>query len=89
MRSFSPVSAPEAKLGVSIRGCMAYVRAAKTWAAAQGRNYVIPDDIKELAHPVLTHRVLLDAEAEFSGATVDSLIDRIISQVQPPAERAA
>ncbi|MCB1271572.1 MAG: MoxR family ATPase [Microthrixaceae bacterium] len=82
-------AAPEAKLGVSIRGCMAYVRAAKTWAAAQGRNYVIPDDIKELAHPVLTHRVLLDAEAEFSGATVDSLIDRIISQVQPPAERAA
>lgn len=82
-------AAPEAKLGVSIRGCMAYVRAAKTWAASQGRNYVLPDDIKMLAQPVLGHRVLLDAEAEFSGATVDSLIDRVISQVQPPAERAA
>jgi MoxR-like ATPase len=82
-------SAPESKLGISIRGCMAYVRAAKTWAASQGRNYVIPDDIKELAHPVLGHRVLLDAEAEFSGARVEALIDRILSQVQPPVERAA
>ncbi len=82
-------AAPEAKLGVSIRGCMAHVRAAKTWAASQGRNYVLPDDIKMLAQPVLGHRVLLDAEAEFSGATVDSLIDRVLSQVQPPAERAA
>jgi MoxR-like ATPase len=82
-------AAPESRLGASIRGCMAFVRAAKTWAASQGRNYVLPDDVKVLAHPVLGHRVLLDAEAEFSGATVDSLIDRILSQVQPPAERAA
>ncbi len=41
-----------------MRGCLAFVRAAKTWAAAQGRNYVIPDDIKELALPVLAHRII-------------------------------
>ena len=82
-------AAPEVKLGASVRGCMSYVRAAKTWAASQGRNYVLPDDIKLLAHPVLGHRVVLDAEAEFTGGTTSAVIDRILSQVQPPAERAA
>jgi MoxR-like ATPase len=82
-------AAPEVRLGMSIRGCMAFVRAAKTWAASQGRNYVLPDDVKLLAHPVTAHRLVLDAEAEFTGTTVSSVIDRIVSQIQPPAERAA
>jgi MoxR-like ATPase len=77
------------KLGVSVRGCLAYIRVAKTWAAADGRSYVVPDDIKELAVPVLSHRLLLDAEAEFSGATVDDIIGSILSEVRPPADRAA
>ena len=63
---------PSLKLGLSVRGCLAYVRCAKTWAASQGRTYVIPDDIKLLAEPVLSHRLLLDAEAEFAGTTVDA-----------------
>jgi MoxR-like ATPase len=50
---------------------------------------VVPDDIKELAVPVLSHRLLLDAEAEFSGATVDDIIGSILSEVRPPADRAA
>ena len=82
-------SAGEARLGVSIRGCMALVRAARTWAAVQGRNYVIPDDIKVLAAPILSHRIVLDPEAEFAGATVDVIIDRILGQIQPPMHRAA
>ncbi len=82
-------SASEVTLGVSVRGCMAYVRAAKTWAASHGRNYVLPDDIKTLAHPLMGHRVVLEAEAEFSGTTVVSVIDRILSQIQPPSQRAA
>ena len=81
--------APEVRLGVSIRGCMSYVRAAKTWAASLGRNYVVPDDIKELATPVLSHRVLLDPEAEFSGASVANVINRILADIQPPVNRAA
>ena len=52
--------APGVLLGVSVRGAMAYVRAAKTWAASAGRGFVIPDDIKELAVPVLEHRIILD-----------------------------
>src|SRR5690606_13620947 len=53
---------PEVKLGVSIRGCLAFVRAAKTWAATNGRTYVVPDDVKELAEPVMSHRVILHPE---------------------------
>ena len=64
---------------------LAYVRAAKTWAAAAGRTYVLPDDIKDLAPYVLGHRVLLEPEAEFAGRTASWLIDRVLSDVPPPA----
>ena len=77
------------KLGLSVRGCLAYVRCAKTWAASQGRTYVIPDDIKILAEPVLSHRLLLSAEAQFAGATVEHVIDQILGDIAPPAERAS
>lgn len=77
--------APELRLGLSVRGAMAFVRAAKVWAASQGREYVIPDDIKHLAHPVLCHRLLLQPEAEFGGATVDGAIERLLADVQPPS----
>jgi MoxR-like ATPase len=80
--------APHVRLGVSVRGCLAWVRTAKTWAAAEGRHYVIPDDIKELAIPVLGHRLLLDAEAEFGGVAIEDVIAGILAEVTPPAERA-
>ncbi|SOD72396.1 MoxR-like ATPase [Jatrophihabitans sp. GAS493] len=76
---------PQVRLGLSVRGCLAYVRCAKTWAAASGRNYVIPDDVKDLALPILEHRLLLDADAQFSGATVRGVIDQIFTAVTPPA----
>ena len=75
--------------GLSVRGCLAYVRAAKTWALADGRGYVVPDDVKELAIPVLSHRLLLDAEAEFSGVTVEDVVGQLLSQVRPPTSRGA
>jgi MoxR-like ATPase len=81
--------APEVKLGVSIRGCLAFVRAAKTWAAANGRTYVVPDDIKELAEPIMSHRVILHPEAEFAGNSVEGVLARILADTQPPSERAA
>jgi len=80
---------PQLKLGLSVRGCLAYVRCAKTWALADGRGYVIPDDIKALSEPVLGHRLLLDAEAQFSGVTIEQIVGQIFSDVAPPAERAA
>jgi MoxR-like ATPase len=79
----------QVRLGLSVRGCLAYVRAAKTWALADGRSYVVPDDVKELAIPVLSHRLLLDAEAEFSGVSVEDVIAQLLGQVRPPAGRGA
>jgi MoxR-like ATPase len=80
---------PHVKLGMSVRGCLAYVRCAKTWAASDGRGFVVPDDVKELAVPILSHRVLLDAESQFSGTTVEQVIGQILDEVQPPSQRAA
>ncbi|GAB2781036.1 MoxR family ATPase [Nocardioides salsibiostraticola] len=80
---------PHVKLGLSARGCLAFVRVAKTWAAADGRDHVIPDDVKQLATPVLCHRLLLDAEAQFSGVTVESVIARLLESVAPPTDRVA
>jgi MoxR-like ATPase len=80
---------PQIKLGLSVRGCLAYVRCAKTWALADGRGYVVPDDIKALAEPVLGHRLLLDSEAEFAGVSVGQVIGQIFAGVAPPTERVA
>ena len=79
----------QVRLGLSVRGCLAYVRAAKTWALADGRSYVVPDDVKELAIPVMSHRLLLDAEAEFSGVSVEDVIGQLLSRVRPPTSRGA
>ncbi|MGH3346191.1 MAG: AAA family ATPase [Nocardioides sp.] len=80
---------PHVKLGLSARGCLAFIRVAKTWAAADGRDHVVPDDVRALAEPVLSHRLLLDAEAQFSGVTVDTVIGRLLDSVAPPTDRVA
>lgn len=74
-------------LGVSTRGAIAMVRSARTWAAVHGRNYVVPDDIKDLVGPVWTHRLVMSADAEFAGATAEGVLSRAMSAVEPPMER--
>lgn len=74
-------------LGVSVRGAIALVRCAKVWAASQGRGYVIPDDVKLLAEPVLAHRLILDTEAEFAGVTASQIVHRIVADTPPPTAR--
>jgi MoxR-like ATPase len=76
-------------LGASVRGGLALVRCAKVWAAADGRDYVLPDDVKVLAQPVLAHRLVLDSEAEFAGVTATEILGRVLGQVAPPALRQA
>jgi len=80
---------PALRLGVSMRGALAYVRCAKTWAASQGRTYVTPDDVKLLAEPIMGHRVLLEAEAQFAGTTVSSVIQEVLASVAPPTGRGS
>ncbi|TFD31397.1 MoxR family ATPase [Cryobacterium sp. TMT1-19] len=79
----------EVRLGVSVRGALALIRTAKTLAAANGRHYVVPDDIKELADAVLAHRLVLDPEAEFDGVTASSVIARVLIETPPPSDRQA
>jgi MoxR-like ATPase len=82
-------SATEVRLGVSVRGALALVRSAKTLAAASGRHYVVPDDVKSLAEPVLAHRLVLDPEAEFDGVTPSSIIGQLLLETSPPSDRQA
>ena len=82
-------AATEVRLGVSVRGALGLVRTAKTLAAASGRHYVVPDDIKSLAEPVLAHRLILDPEAEFDGVTSSSIISQLLLETPPPSDRQA
>jgi len=82
-------SATEVRLGASVRGALALIRSAKTLAAASGRHYVIPDDVKSLAEPVLAHRLLLDPEAEFDGVTTSGIIGQLLLETPPPSDRQA
>lgn len=80
--------APEVRLGASVRGALALIGSARVWAASQGRHYVIPDDVKALSDAVLSHRLVLDPEAEFDGVTANNVIGKIIIDL-PIAEPAA
>ena len=82
-------TASEVRLGASVRGALALIRTAKTLAAASGRHYVIPDDVKALAEPVLAHRLIIDPEAEFDGVTAPSIMGQILIETPPPSERQA
>ncbi|HMR48827.1 MAG TPA: MoxR family ATPase [Arachnia sp.] len=79
----------EVTIGVSTRGAIAMVRAVRVWAAAHGRNFVLPDDVKELAGCVWTHRLILSPEAEFAGTTPANVIARALSRVEAPTNRMA
>jgi len=84
-----PGRADGVRLGLSMRGALNYVRAAKAWAASEGRTWVSPGDIKTLAEPLLVHRILLEPEAEFAGATVHGVISRVLASIEPPTDRVA
>lgn len=79
----------DAALGVSMRGALALARALKTWAIASGRTFVMPDDVRELAVPVLAHRIIVDPESEFAGVTGADVVSRALVEVEPPAYRAS
>lgn len=79
----------DVRLGASVRGALALVRCAKTFAATEGRHYVIPDDVKALAEPVLAHRLGLDPESEFDGVTPSAVISEVLVETPPPSERIA
>ncbi|EIV92982.1 MoxR family ATPase [Frankia sp. QA3] len=79
----------ELRLGVSPRGGLALTQAAQAYAAAAGRSFVTPEDVKTLAPYVLAHRMLLRPEAELSGASAESLLGSITASVPVPDQRVS
>ncbi len=79
-------SASEVRLGASVRGALALQRMAVSWALLQARAYVVPDDVRDLAIPVLAHRLVLEPEAEFDGVTAEQVVGQILLDVPQPQE---
>jgi MoxR-like ATPase len=75
---------PALYLGASPRASLSILRASKANAALKGRDFVTPEDIKEVAGPVLRHRIILTPEKEMEGVTADELIDTILKAVEIP-----
>lgn len=78
--------ASEVRLGASVRGALSLARMSAAWALVAGRNYVTPDDVRELATAVLAHRIVLEAEAEFDGVTAEAVIGQILLDTPIPQE---
>lgn len=77
---------PRVVLGVSPRGALALMKAAKGYAAIAGRDFVLPDDIKRAAHPVLEHRMVLENALRIRKNAAFEIIEDIISGVSVPTE---
>jgi MoxR-like ATPase len=77
---------PAIELGASPRASLALYRACQALALVQGRDYVIPDDIKRLAIPVLSHRLILSTEAYLHNKSKESLIEETLVSVPVPVE---
>jgi MoxR-like ATPase len=80
-------SQPELRLGVSPRGSLAVAQACQAFAAAQGRSFVTPDDVKAMVPYVLAHRAILRPEAELQGRTTQELLHSILTSVPVPQQR--
>jgi MoxR-like ATPase len=77
-------NSPELRLGASPRATLHLLRASRAWAALDGRDYVIPDDVQRLARPVLAHRLLPTAEAIVERHLPEQVVDRIVAQLPLP-----
>ena len=75
---------PDLALGASPRAAVAWLNAAKANAYLSGRDYVIPDDLKEVAAPLLRHRLILKPEAQLDNVRLDEAIASILKQIPVP-----
>jgi MoxR-like ATPase len=79
-------SDPDVRLGASPRATLALHRASQAWAAMQGRDFVLPDDVKYLAPAVLAHRLIGSLEARLRGRDAFTIVDDILNSVPVPVE---
>ncbi len=75
---------PHLYLGASPRASIAVLNASKAYAAVNGRDFVIPEDIKKVIYPVLRHRIILTPEREMEGVTANKVIEMIVQSVEVP-----
>ena len=74
------------ELGVSPRGTLALYRASQAYAAISGRNYIIPDDVKHMARPVLSHRMIATSQARLHGRVMEQIVEDVLHTVPVPVE---
>ena len=77
-------SDPSLLIGASPRASLSLMRASRVYAAAQGREDVVPDDVRAILLPAVAHRVILTPDAQLREETVESVIQRIMGRVKPP-----
>jgi MoxR-like ATPase len=78
-------TSPDVRLGASPRATLQLLRAAKAWAAYDGRDYVLPDDLQELLVPVFAHRMILTSEAHVSRRSAEDVLARVLAHTPVPA----
>ncbi|MFC6799937.1 MULTISPECIES: MoxR family ATPase [unclassified Haladaptatus] len=79
---------PDTEHGASPRASLAFLKTSKARAAIEGREYVIPDDVKTLAIPILSHRLVLSTDAELSDVSAGDVVDDVVSRVEPPGSES-
>jgi MoxR-like ATPase len=80
---------PDVYLGASPRASIMLLRASRAMAAADERDYVIPDDVKALVPPVLAHRVIVTADAVMGGRSPEALLTELLTEVPVPVSGTA
>ncbi len=76
---------PQVRVGVSPRGVIALTKAAAAYALLDGRNYVLPEDVRELVEPVFAHRLLLSPDAQLRGVSAGELLRGVVDGVAVPS----
>jgi MoxR-like ATPase len=82
-------SHPDILLGASPRATLFLQRASRAIAAAAGRDYASPDDVKVIISPVLNHRLIVRPEAQMRGVTVGDVLEEVVASVPVPGTRVA
>jgi MoxR-like ATPase len=77
---------PDLALGASPRSTLALTRCAQARAALAGRDYVLPDDIKALALPVMAHRLIVKSESQLRGRSAEQILNEIVGALPVPVE---
>ena len=78
---------PELSLGGSPRATVALYRAAQAWAHLEGRDFVLPDDVKAVTPSVLAHRVMVDVDRQLRGATAEDVVEDVLARVPAPPDQ--